>query len=267
MVKRLCISAPDNLLWPHCMEFIVGGEHFPNLEELIVTHQQCEHMAWTGTGRPCSDRSTMQSRLHVLYKSLMGRGVNVACGDDDGYESHFYLATDLSLLTRALRQPSYGPYGLDISDWDIFVIINLSPRLEHSLPLLVEMVTSKVSQMSKPSRIHLATNHVKISSNMDMESLKKSMMGVTSFTIWRHGDEELTQEEVTAINIMLEMLQQGRGKLTSVSMPKVNLTDIHFTISHIKATYIFLFQGGTSGFRGVGLEVWRGRGGGGGFEV
>ena len=38
MVKRLRISAPDNLLWPHCMEFIVGGgEHFPNLEELIVT--------------------------------------------------------------------------------------------------------------------------------------------------------------------------------------------------------------------------------------
>ena len=78
--------------------------------------------------------------------------------------------------------------------------------------------------MSKPSRIHLATNHVKISSDMDMESLKKSMMGVTSFTIWRDGDEEPTQEEV-----MLEMLLQRRGKLTSVSMPKVNLTGIHFT--------------------------------------
>ena len=213
MVKRLRISAPDNLLWPQCMEFIVGGGHFPNLEELIVTHQE----------------RIMESRLHVLYKSLMGRGVNVACGDDDGYESHFYLATDLSLLTRALRQPSYGPYGLDISDWDIFVIINLSPRLEHSLPLLVEMVTSKVSQMSMPLRIHLATNHVKISSNMDMESLKKSMMGVTSFTIWRDSEEEPTQEEVTAINMMLEMLQQGRGKLTSVSLPKVNLTGIHST--------------------------------------
>ena len=44
----------------------------------------------------------MESRLHQLYKSLMGRGVNVACGDDEGFESHFYLATDLSLLTRAL---------------------------------------------------------------------------------------------------------------------------------------------------------------------
>ena len=216
MVKRLRISAPDNLLWPQCMEFIVGGGHFPNLEELIVTHQE----------------RIMESRLHVLYKSLMGRGVNVACVDDFGFESHFYLATDLSLLTRALPQ--------DDTWWDpqqrfghkrleIFVIINLSPRLEHSLPVLLEMVTSKVSQMSTPSRIHLATNHVKISSNMDMESLKKSMMGVTSFTIWRDSEEEPTQEEVTAINMMLEMLQQGRGKLTSVSLPKVNLTGIHST--------------------------------------
>ena len=93
---------------------------------------------------------------------------------------------------------------------------------------------------------------------MDIESLKKSMMGVTSFTIWRDGEEEVTQEEVAAINMMLEMLHQGRGKLTSVSMPKVG---IHFTYQ----SYIFLFQGGTSGFR-VGLEAWGGGGGRGGLE-
>ena len=73
---------------------------------------------------------------------------------------------------------------------------------------------------------------------MDIESLKKSMMGVTSFTIWRDGEEEVTQEEVAAINMMLEMLHQGRGKLTSVSMPKVDQTDIYLTYVSSK---LFLF--------------------------
>ena len=56
------------------------------------------------------------------------------------------------------------------------------------------------------------------------------MRGVTSFNIcWRDGDEELTEEEVAAINMILRILEQQRGELASVSMPKVNLTDIDST--------------------------------------
>ena len=176
------------------MEYIT--DFFNNLEEPIVTHEKV------------GEEWIMDSRRHLLFKSLMGRGVNVACVDEEGFESHFYLATNLTdLLARALPQRS------KYSGQDSFVTITQSARLKHSLPVLVETVTAKVSPMSRwgrPSRIHVATNNVKISSSdMDMESLKKSMMGVTSFNIWRDGDEELAQEEVTAINMMLVMLQQG----------------------------------------------------------
>ena len=231
MVKRLRVSAHHDLLWPQSIEFITHG--FPRLEELIVTYQE-------------TDRWIMDSRLHNLCISLLGRGVNVVARDEDEVQNHFYLATDLSLLTRAPRLP-YGGRGC-------YVYVYTSDRLQHNLPLLLEMVMANVAQ---PHRIHFATNNVKMSSEMDMESLKKSMMGLTSFNIWRDGDEELTQEEVTAINMVLTMLQQQRGELTSVSMPKVNLT-LSITGIHIK---LFLFLGGSSGIK-VGLEAWRGRGSG-----
>ena len=236
MVKRLSVSAEHYLLRPQSIEFITHG--FPRLEELIVTYQTFGD--WI-----------MDSRLHNLCISLLGRGVNVVARDEDEVQNHFYLATDLSLLTRALSLPfSYPQYGQK----DCYVYVYTSERLQHNLPLLLEMVMANVAQ---PHRIHFATNNVKMSSEMDMESLKKSMMGLTSFNIWRDGDEELTQEEVTAINMVLEMLQQQRGELRSVSMPKVNLT-LSITGIHIE---LFLFLGGSSGIK-VGLDAWRGRGSG-----
>ena len=114
------------LLSPQSMEFIM--EFFNNLSEVIVTHKRV------------GETMIMDSRRHLLFKSLMGRGVNVACGDEEGFESHFYLATDLSLLTRAIPWYGYGEKS--------YVFITRSARLEHSLPLLVEMVTSKVSPMA-----------------------------------------------------------------------------------------------------------------------
>ena len=246
MVKRLSVSAEHYLLRPQSIEFITHG--FPRLEELIVTYQTFGD--WI-----------MDSRLHNLCILLLGRGVNVVARDENESEYHFYLATDLSLLTRALSLPfSYPQYGQK----DCYVYVYTSERLQHNLPLLVEMVMPNVDQLDPlrargalPPRIHFATNNVKMSSEMDVELLKKSMMGLTSFNIWRDGDQELTQEEVTAINMVLTMLQQQRGELTSVSMPKVDLT-LSITGIHIK---LFLFLGGSSGIK-VGLEVWRGRGSG-----
>ena len=138
----------------------------------------------------------MDPGLHIVYKSLLGRGVNVVASERNHHEHHLYLATtDLSLLKKTLNPP-FEPR------W--YVHITQSPGLDHCLPLLLEVVVeqSQVSpfptlpsfQAWKPPRCHVATNHVKISSDKDMEQFKKALLGVTSFNIWRDGDEELTEE-------------------------------------------------------------------------
>ena len=139
----------------------------------------------------------MDPRLHIFFKSLLGRGVNVVATEKNHHEHHLYLATtDLSLLKKTLN-PALSTVGR--AGW--YVHITLSPGLDHCLPLLLEVVVEQ-SQVSpcpsfkawKPPRCHVATNHVKISSDKDMEQFKKALLGVTSFNIWRDGDEELTEE-------------------------------------------------------------------------
>ena len=208
--KRLCVSAPFHLLRSHSMEFIASQFQF--LQELIVTHQDFQDLE--------DQDFFMDSRLHILYKSLLCRGVNVVARADGCSEKHLYIATGsgLSLLKKALCPPFY---------WKPHWYITQSPGLDLSLPLLIEMCSPK-SQVFKPH--HVATNHVKISSDMDMERLKQAMMGgVTSFNIWRDSDEELSEEEKRPINMLLDILEQRKGKLTSVSMPKVDLTDIQIS--------------------------------------
>ena len=181
------------------------------LEELIVTYED-----WN------DEDFFMDSRLHILYKSLLCRGVNVVARADGCSEKHLYIATGsgLSLLKKALCPPFYWK-----PDW----YITQSPGLDLSLPLLIEMVLSQVPSLQAQPH-HVATNHVKISSDMDMERLKQAMMGgVTSFNIWRDDDEELSEEEKRPINMLLDILEQRKGKLTSVSMPKVDLTDIQIS--------------------------------------
>ena len=268
MVKRLRVSGDygrNGLMRPQYFDYI--SSCFPNLEELIVTYT-------------CDRMHIMDSTTHHLFKALMGRGVNVAARGlyEDASWYHFYLATDLSLLTKAIRSPWPAwavPHGglepFPLASWsqDIYVYIHSSSHgLEHNLPLVEMAMTSKASQLleetpRRPPRLHLATNHVKISSEMNVESLKKSMRGVTSFNIWRDGDEsdeEVTQEEVAAINMVLKMLQQQSGELTRVSMTKVNFIPSKASIPHIT---LFFFLDGTSGFWLLGqLEAWRGAGGG-----
>ena len=78
------------------MEFIAN--FFPNLEELIVTHHS----------ESCC---IMDARLHILYKSLLGRGVNVVATGEDCREHHLYLATpDESLLKKPLDPPYWSSY-------------------------------------------------------------------------------------------------------------------------------------------------------------
>ena len=217
MCKRVCVSAPYYQLRSHSMEFIASQFQ---LKELIVTHQD-----WN------DEDFFMDSRLHILYKSLLCHGVNTVARADGCSEKHLYIATGsaLSLLTKALHPPFY---------WkpDCYVYITQSPGLDLSLPLMVEMVLAKVfkphpiTKRVTDARCHVATNHVKISSDKDMEQLKQALMGgVTSFNIWRDGDEELSEEEKRPINMILDILEQRRGKLTSVSMPKVDLTDIQIS--------------------------------------
>ena len=206
------MSADLNMLYsPTAIEFIVSKS--PQLTELIVNYTD-EPGDWI-----------IDSRLHNFLKSVCMRGVNVAAKEErSGSEYHFYLATDLSLLTKALHIPH-------ISDQSSYVYITQGPRLEHDLPLMVEMVMAQINQPNsrQPRSIHVALNHVKVK---DKEALKKALRvrGLTSFNIKRDDNKELIMEEVTAINMLLEMLmEQQRGELKSISMPKVNLTGIHST--------------------------------------
>ena len=183
-----------------------------------------------------ADFGFMDERLHGFYKSLLCRGVNVVAeAEEKRCEKHLYIAngSGLSFVTQALRPPSFE------EDYYVFIKHN-----QLSLPLLVEEVLSQVSKRvfagdSEPLRCHLATNHVRVSSDMDLERLKRALMGgVTSFSIWRDGDDELSEEEVAPINMILRILEEKRGKLTSVSMPKVDQTDIYLTYVSSK---LFLF--------------------------
>ena len=191
--KRLCVSAPFHLLRSHSMEFIASQFQF--LQELIVTHQDFQNLE--------DQDFFMDSRLHILYKSLLRCGVNVVARADGYCEKYLYIATSsgVSLLTKALPSPFYWSS-------DCYVYITQSPGLDVSLPLMVEMVLSQVfkpnpiTKRVTDSRCHVATNHVKISSDMEMKRLKQALMGgVTSFNIWRDGDEELSEEEVAPINM------------------------------------------------------------------
>ena len=187
-----------------------------------------------------ADFGFMDERLHGFYKSLLCRGVNVVAeAEEKKCEKHLYIAngSGLSFVTQALCPPSF--------EKDYFVFIKHN---QLSLPLLVEEVLSQVSKrvfagdqwpVIAPPRCHLATNHVRVSSDMDLERLKRALMGgVTSFSIWRDGDDELSEEEVAPINMILRILEEKRGKLTSVSMPKVDQTDIYLTYVSSK---LFLF--------------------------
>ena len=116
------------------IEFIVSK--FPLLTELIVNY----------TGEP--HEYIMDSRLHNFFKSVCMRGVNVAAKEEGESLYHFYLATDLSLLTKALHirlgyRSDHGPRERS------YVYITQGPRLQHNLPLLVQMVMAKVSHCDR----------------------------------------------------------------------------------------------------------------------
>ena len=108
------------------------------------------------------------------------------------------------------------------------VFLTLRPGLENSLPLLVDMVASQV-EASRP--LFLSTDI--ILSDIDMERLLAALKRVTSLMIWRGGEqEEVNEKEVGAVSKILSMLasKDAKGKLTRVSMPKVNLRHPHVLI-------------------------------------
>ena len=194
------------------LEFIAN--YFPNLEQLVVTFG-----------------GFMDSRLHLLFKSLLCRGVNAVAGTFRLGYTNFYLGSDASFLSKYL-------HGLKYHKQDCYVYITQSPDMEHRLPFLVETILSGPFShpweeifwhRQEPARIHLATNFAKISPDLDVERLKVALKGLTSFSIWRDGDEEeeATESEKEAVNMILQGM---KGKLTRVSMPKVNFMDIESTM-------------------------------------
>ena len=193
------------------LEFIAN--YFPNLEQLVVTFG-----------------GFMDSRLHLLFKSLLCRGVNAVAGTFRLGYTNFYLGSDASFLSKYL-------HGLKYHKQDCYVYITQSPDMEHRLPVLVETILSgpgprALDLLDGPRtlpRIHLATNFAKISPDLDVERLKVALKGITSFSIWRDGDEEeeATESEKEAVNMILQGM---KGKLTRVSMPKVNFMDIESTM-------------------------------------
>ena len=160
---------------------------------------------------PGTVEALMDSRLHLLFKSLLCRGVHaVAVTFRLGY-TNFYLGSDASFLSKYL-------HGLKYHKQDCYVYITQSPDMEHRLPFLVETILSgPVSQLweeifghrQEPGRIHLATNFAKITSDLDVERLKVALKGLTSFSIWRDGDEEeeATESEKEAVNMILQEMK------------------------------------------------------------
>ena len=203
------------------------ADFFPQLNELIIDGLIVNEF-WDGF---------MDTKLHHFSNSLMRqRGVNVVatCGDCDnedyGYDCtwvdhYFSFATD-SLQSLDLIKEAFNATDLETIGEQVFLTVR--PGLENSLPLLVDMVASQV-EASRP--LFLSTDI--ILSDIDMERLLAALKIVTSLMIWRGGEqEEVNEKEVGAVNKILSMLasKDAKGKLTRVSMPKVNLRHPHVLI-------------------------------------
>ena len=202
------------------------ADFFPQLNELIIDGLIVNEF-WDGF---------MDTKLHHFSNSLMRkRGVNVVatCGDCDnedyGYDCtwvdhYFYFATHSSQSLDLIKK-AFSATNLETIAG---VFLTLRPGLEKSLPLLVDMVASQV-EVSRP--LYLSTDI--ILSDIDMERLLAALKRVTSLMIWRGGEqEEVNEKEVGAVSKILSMLasKDAKGKLTRVSMPKVNLRHPHILI-------------------------------------
>ena len=114
-----------------------------------------------------------------------------------------------------------------------------------------------LSQVNLVTPCNLSTN-IELAPDIDVEKLMSRLgRGVTRFNIWRDAYKEVTKEEVTTINKILNMFASNdsrNGMLTKVSMQKVQL---HTCIHTDTQIYSNLFFQGTSTCLRMGIAAWR----------
>ena len=134
------------------------------------------------------------------------------------------------------------------------VYLTSAPGLEQHLLLMVDAVLSQVNLVTP---CNLSTN-IELAPDIDVEKLMSRLgRGVTRFNIWRDAYKEVTKEEVTTINKILNMFASNdsrNGMLTKVSMQKVQL---HTCIHTDTQIYSNLFFQGTSTCLRMGIAAWR----------